>query len=105
MQITDKVKIGGYMYDILRPAEPFISNQIVADGEHDFVNQTIKVASNGNDAYQNLVFLHEICHGIKHYYCEGIDLNNEEQFVEQFSKGLYQVIADNPDIFAINKQE
>lgn len=99
VNITDNVKIGGYMYDVIRPTESFGSNGILCDGEHDLANQMIKVASVGNEHYQETVFIHEICHGIIKYYCDESNIVDNEKFVEQFSKGLYQVITDNPEIF------
>ncbi len=99
MKIPNKVKIGGYLYSIERPEEPFLSGDVVCDGIHDFVNQKIKVSKAGSKAYQDTVFLHEICHSIIAHYCSGSSSFDEECFVEAFSKGLYQAIADNPEVF------
>ena len=98
MKIPEKIKIAGYTYKIERPAEPFVSNLSACDGLHSFDTQTIKVSKSGNEAYQNTVFLHELVHGIIASYCTA-DCYDEEKFVEQFSKGLYQVVTDNPQIF------
>ncbi len=100
MNITEKVKIGGYVYDVQRPDATFPSANCttVCDGEHNFAEQLIKVVTSGTTAYQNTVFLHEICHAIVAVYCNEVG-NDEERFVEQFTKGLYQVITDNPEIF------
>jgi hypothetical protein len=103
MRITDKVKIGGFIYDVKRPPESFVSNSGVAlDGEHCFSEKRISVAERGCMAYQELVFLHEICHAIIDTYISSAE--KDERFVEAFSKGLYQVIVDNPDIFTFDKQ-
>lgn len=100
MKIPNKVKIGGYLYTVDRPEEPFVSGTSVCDGIHDFARQEIKVAKTGTQSYQNTVFLHEICHGIIAHYCSSDSGSfDEERFVEAFSKGLYQVITDNPEIF------
>ncbi|MBQ7003672.1 MAG: hypothetical protein IJN57_06910 [Oscillospiraceae bacterium] len=96
MNIPEKVKVAGYEYTVERPNEPFPSGSDVCDGVHTFADQKIKVAQSGTEAYQNTVFLHEVVHAIIASYCGD---NQNEQFVEQFSKGLYQVITDNPDIF------
>ena len=99
MKISNKVKIGGYTYAVERPDEPFVaSGNVVCDGVHIFNEQLIKVAKSGSSAYQETVFLHEICHAIIASYCSE-ECYDEEKFVEQFSKGLYQVITDNPEIF------
>ena len=99
MKITGNVKIAGYKHKVERPTEAFVEGNQICDGIYSFVQQTIKVANVGNQEYQNTVFLHEICHGIIENYCRGSDTYDEEKFVEQFSKGLYQVICDNPEIF------
>lgn len=99
MKIPNKVKIGGYLYKVERPEKEFVSGDSVCDGTHNFSNQEIKVAKEGTKAYQDTVFIHEVCHGIIAHYCSDSGSFNEERFVEAFSKGLYQVITDNPEIF------
>ncbi|MBQ8298166.1 MAG: hypothetical protein IJX77_10340 [Ruminococcus sp.] len=99
MNIPEKVKIAGYEYTVERPTEPFLVDNDACDGVHIFTQQKIKVAQTGNEAYQNTVFIHELVHGIIMSYCKGCDNYDEEKFTEQFSKGIYQVITDNPEIF------
>ena len=74
LNITEKVKIGGYMYDVQRPEAPFPSADCsnVCDGEHNFSEQLIKVAFAGTKVYQDTVFLHEICHAIVAVYCNSL---------------------------------
>lgn len=100
MKIPEKVKISGYDHTVSRVEKAFACDGDVCHGIYNFITQEIIVANEGNAEYQNTVFLHELTHGIIRNYCDGI-LNeyDEERFVEQFSKGLYQVINDNPDIF------
>lgn len=98
MNIPEKVKIAGYEYTVERPSESFSSESYVCEGVHIFGQQKIKVAKTGNQPYQDTVFLHELVHGIIASCCSG-DMYDEEKFTEQFSKGLYQVIIDNPEIF------
>lgn len=98
MKITDIVKIGGFAYDVKRTDGAFIGgNGEALDGEHSFSEKTITVSGSGCKEYQNLVFLHEICHGIVEAYVSPGE--HDEKFIEQFSKGLYQVLVDNPEIF------
>lgn len=98
MKITEHVKVGGFTYDVSRPDEAFPLGDNVCDGSHTFASQQIKVAKTGTQTYQNMVFLHEICHAIVNHYCDNSFID-EEKFVEAFSKGLYQVITDNREIF------
>jgi hypothetical protein len=97
MFIPKRIKIGGFIYNVERPDESFISNFNILDGEHSFANHTITVAKVGSNEYQNVVFLHEICHAIIDHYVS--PEKQDEHFVEQFSKGLYQVLMDNMFIF------
>ena len=98
MKITDIVKIGGFAYDVKRTDGAFIGgNGEALDGELSFAEKTITVSGSGCKEYQNLVFLHEICHGIVEAYVSPGE--HDEKFIEQFSKGLYQVLVDNPEIF------
>lgn len=96
MNIPDKVKIGGYNYKVEHRDGPFPNGTSVVDGLHDATNNTITLSDEGEKPYQDTVFLHELIHGIIYVYCAD---KQDEDFVEQFSKGLYQVITDNPEIF------
>ena len=98
MKIPDRVKIAGYDYTVERFDESFTSadGTILCDGEHQGANQIIKVVNKGTEEYQMTVFLHEVIHAIIHSYTTN---EQDEGFVEQVSKGLYQVIKDNPEIF------
>ena len=97
MNIPNKVKVGGFTYFIEKPEKPFASDNAVCDGDHRFAEKTIRVASSGCHEYQELVFIHELCHAIIAYFTPEAD--QDEKFVEQFSKGLYQVLVDNPELF------
>jgi len=39
---------------------------------------------------------HEILHGIREH--AGLEIENEEEIVEMFSKGIYQVLQDNGNL-------
>ena len=96
MRIPDQIKIGGFTYYVDKVDGSFISNGAALDGEHSFSEKKIKVSTNGCGEYQDLVFLHEVCHAIIAYYMPTNE--QDEEFVEQFSKGLYQVLMDNPNL-------
>lgn len=100
MIIPRTVRIGGYTYSIERPAESFVSAGSVCDGDCVFMEQRIRVASVGNSQYQQTVFLHEVAHAIIEHFCFGIlSCDEEERFVEEFSKGLYAFISENQSVF------
>lgn len=97
MKIPKKIKIGGFTYNVERPEGSFVSATGDAlDGEHHFAEKRISVGTLGCREYQNVVFLHEVCHAIIECYA-GTN-KQDEDFVEQFAKGLYQVLVDNPEI-------
>lgn len=97
MYIPKQVKVGCFTYDVERLQGSFISDGKALDGEHSFSERLIRVGTNGCGAYQDLVFLHELCHAIIAHYTP--QMEQDENFVEQFSKGLYQVLIENPEIF------
>lgn len=97
MKIINKVKIGGFLYDVERTDGAFVGESgSVLDGEHSFSEKRITVSDSGCEEYQNVVFLHEICHAIIETYVSPDE--HDEKFVEAFSKGLYQVLIDNPEM-------
>lgn len=98
IQIPDTIKIAGFNYDIVKKPSAFVGKAGTAlDGQHHYATKTITVSGEGCKEYQALVFLHEVCHAIIEAYVAPD--RHDEHFVEQFSKGLYQAIVDNPDIF------
>lgn len=97
MTIPNKIKVGGFVYDVKRRTDAFVGSDGTAlDGEHSFADKVITIGGNGCKEYQDLIFLHEVCHAIIEAYVS--PKNHDELFVEQFSKGLYQVIVDNPEL-------
>lgn len=105
MNIPKEVRIGGYNYEVERPARPFYTdNGDLCDGLHIPNIQVIKVANDGNDEYQNTVFLHECLHAIIYTFCGNVVNDaDEEKLVESLAKGLYQFIKDNPAVFKNRK--
>jgi len=95
--IPKQIKVGGFLYDVEVKDAPFVGeNGSVVDGEHAFAGKKITVADYGCKEYRDLVFLHEVCHAIIEAYVS--PEKQDERFVEGFSKGLYQVLHDNPDL-------
>ena len=106
IHIPKTVKIAGCVYSVEREDKSFVNGSTVVDGTHSFFEQKIKVVREGTEAYQSVVFLHELMHGIIENYCPNIvSAVDEEKLVEQISMGLFQVITDNPEIFKEVKHE
>ena len=100
IHIPETVKIAGCVYSVDREEKSFVNGSNVVDGTHSFFEQKIKVVREGTEDYQSVVFLHELMHGIIENYCPNIvSAVDEEKLVEQISKGLFQVVTDNPEIF------
>lgn len=100
ISIPDAVKIAGVTYKVKREEKPFIGNNAIVDGTFDYVEQELRIARTGSETYQQIVFLHEVLHGLIESYCSNLlSFETEEKLVEQLSKGLFQFIADNPGVF------
>lgn len=96
MVIPKKVKIGGMEYNVTRVTRP-CANDTNVDGEIIYDKATIALRQ-GLEAckdYDDMVFIHEVLHGIFNHMC----IEQDEQLIEKISKGLHQVIKDNPSMF------
>jgi hypothetical protein len=96
MKIPEKVKIGGITYDVIAVNKPDKTDKNI-DGNIVYSSGIINI-SNGFDEcedYKKEVLIHEITHGILNF----LNIDKDEDFVEKFSKSLYMVIVDNPDLF------
>lgn len=99
IHIPDTVKIAGCVYTVEREDKAFVHGGSVVDGTYSVYDQKIRIAREGSEDYQSITFLHEVMHGIIENYCPNIvSVADEEKLVEQISKGLFQVITDNPEI-------
>lgn len=96
MKILDKVKIGGIVYLVKKSTRPCKDN-INVDGQIIYDKGTIELRQGLEecDDYANFVFLHEIIHGVFNHMC----IEQNEELIEKISKGLYQTIIDNPEMF------
>lgn len=100
MNIPECVRIGSCFYDV-----EFTDENLVIDGKAcygliEFDNHVIKLCNKLGDAQQQeQTFLHELVHGIASE--RSIDFKNDDMefIVDEISKGLHQVILDNPLIF------
>lgn len=101
MEIKDKIKIGSMEYEVIKTDKPILLNDQACNGVIDYENLFIEISTNRATQKQEETLMHEVLHGIIHE--RNLILEDEEMIVEEISKGLYQVIKDNPDIFTDKK--
>lgn len=92
--MIDKVRIGCYDYKIIYSDEPIILNNKVCSGAIDYVEKVIEIASDMDEQSQYVTLWHEIMHGALEYL--GLQVDNEEAFVDSIAKVLYGMMIDNP---------
>lgn len=97
MEIKDKIKIGPMEYEVKKIDEPILLDNQVCNGIIDYENLSILIYKNRAIQKQEETFIHEVLHGIINE--RNLILEDEEMIVEELSKGLYQVIKDNKEIF------
>ena len=94
MKIPDSVRIGGVDYKVINDWQDLNDGLNMLSGQIDYNESTIKIsdAVHGHQAKCGTVW-HDILHGIRNH--TGLEIENEEQVVEMFAKGIYQVLQDN----------
>jgi hypothetical protein len=94
MKIPESIRIGGVEYAVLYTPDLVVENQLCY-GYICFDDSTIQILSNRDMGVQRqgVTLWHEILHGIREH--SGMVIENEEEIVEMFSKGIYQVLQDN----------
>ncbi|RDY22870.1 hypothetical protein CHF27_011150 [Romboutsia maritimum] len=97
MEINDKIKIGSMEYKVTKTDKPLILDNKECKGTIDYENLVINISTNIAEQRQEETFIHEVLHGIIRE--RNLILEDEEMIVDEISKGLYQVIKDNMDIF------
>ena len=94
MKIPESIRIGGIEYAVVR--EPFLSLEgHELCGMIDYQQNVIALSDRVDMSHERecLTLWHEIFHGIVNHF--GLELENEEQVVEMFARGVYQVLQDN----------
>lgn len=89
------LKIGGLTYDLQLLDSPPKLNGAEVLGMINYDRQEIYVSNEQHVETKLVTILHEILHGIVH------DRNlpvggNEENIVDGLSRGIYQILVDNP---------
>lgn len=94
MKIPEKVRIGGVEFAIkyepnLRLGNDLCYGLFKGDDSEIWLSTT-----DGTEHQRRCQTLwHEILHGIRNH--AGLEIENEEDVVEMFAKGIYQVLQDN----------
>jgi len=88
--IPDKVKIGGIVYDV-KFVDCVDKTDLHVDGTIVYSSQEILLKKNPGKDYTNMVFLHEVVHGI----FNSCSLEQDENIVKRLAEALYQVLKDN----------
>lgn len=94
MKIPESVRIGGVEYPI--EYVEFLNNGTnLAYGHIDYDNCKIELSETCGTAHEKRcqILWHEILHGIRNH--STLEIENEEEVVEMFAKGIYQVLQDN----------
>lgn len=94
MKIPKSVRIGGVEYPIVY-IENLNNGVQMAYGHIDYDNCLIELSDTHGTAHEKrcMTLWHEILHGIREH--AGLEIENEEEVVDMFSKGIYQVLQDN----------
>ena len=100
MKLPEKIRIAGVDYDV--KMVNYLNNGVnLAYGHIDFVKNTISLSATEpmSVGSTGITLLHEILHGVLQHYGTAVTLENEENVIDVFAKGLYQVIRDNKEFF------
>lgn len=98
MKIPNSVRIGGVEYPIVY-VDNLNNGTQLAYGHIDYENCVIELSASIGKAHEKRcqILWHEILHGIRNH--AGLEIENEEEIVDMFAKGIYQVLQDNGQRF------
>lgn len=96
--IPDKIIICGIVYDVRliecdEPIDGLTKKEFIGKINHE--SCIIFIDKNLNKQAMFQTFLHEISHGIEYRYC----MKTEEDDIDRFAHGMYEIIKDNPNLF------
>ena len=94
MNIPESIRIAGVEYKI-RLVPNLNNGSNLAYGHIDYENTAISLSDTCGTEHQKRckILWHEILHGIREN--NGMEIENEEEIVDMFAKGIYQVLQDN----------
>lgn len=94
MKIPKSIRIGGVEYEIAYTPN-LNDGTTLAYGYISYENCKIELSATDGTSHQKRcqTLWHEILHGIRNH--AGLKIENEEEVVDMFAKGIYQVLQDN----------
>lgn len=104
MKIPESVRINGVEFAV-KFIENLNNGSSLCYGQIDYDDTVIRLSSTHGTEHQKRcqVLWHEILHGIREQ--NGMKIENEEDVVDMFAKGIYQVLQDNGRRFFDIKDE
>lgn len=95
MNIPERIRIGGIEYSICNKDVVVVDLHECTGSIHygDGIIELSNIQS-GHDS-RCVTLLHEVLHGIARHM--GLEMENEEEIVDAFARGLYMVLQDNDD--------
>lgn len=94
MKIPESVRIGGVEYEVIDNVPSLNDGQNLLLGQINYHDNNIKLSDVAQGHQMKCITLwHEILHGIRNH--AGLDIENEEDVVDMFARGIYQVLQDN----------
>ena len=94
MKIPESVRISGVEYSVVLTPH-LMHDNVAAYGHIDYDRSLIGLSDTFGTEHQKRcqILWHEILHGIRE--SNGMEIEDEEEVVEMFAKGIYQVLQDN----------
>lgn len=94
MKIPESIRIGGVEYPVFY-VDNLNNGTTIAYGHIDYENCRVELSGTHGTAHEKrcITLLHDILHGIR--YHANVEVVNEEDVVDMFAKGIYQVLQDN----------
>ena len=94
MKIPESIRISGVEYSVVLTPH-LMHDNVAAYGHIDYDRSLIELSDTFGTEHQKRcqILWHEILHGIRE--ANGMEIENEEEVVEMFARGIYQVLQDN----------
>ena len=94
MKLPESVRIGGVEYEVIDNVPSLNDGENLLLGQINYRDNTISLSDIAQGHQMKCITLwHEILHGIRNH--AGLEIENEEDVVDMFARGIYQVLQDN----------